>query len=420
MAKTPLYEYLINQPSAPAAYFDRFVVGNIPIQRAYLSASLNSMLDGTKPSHLQLILGPNGNGKTLLNNTLMFEASNKNLVRTATGSVEANFNVLFSHISLSDANPNSIGIKLAQGLKRSIYEPSRLTYSAMAVKIIKDFVVNYDPPFYTRIATWLPQYLLKRDLKTYEDQLNGLLIDDEVEPIILASEKAHQKLRDYLKVASIRASFEEYLKSREINSFMRNYLGNQNENLSVQELNRALFTELSSSQGTAQPLDVIRALSSIVRDVGCKVLILSIDDFNLKQPPTILLPMIEKLSEFENPKIFFVVSAISAVWEKAIADEDDLSIRQKIHQFGNPIMVTPPSEDDIHTLSDKMISLMNADLAGEGKSIVINAEQTQELRRNCPKSSYRDAIKFLIDNLKEYIETPSRKTIIGGLVITKP
>lgn len=420
MAKTPLYEYLINQPSAPAAYFDRFVVGNIPIQRAYLSASLNSMLDGTKPSHLQLILGPNGNGKTLLNNTLMFEASNKNLVRTATGSVEANFNVLFSHISLSDANPNSIGIKLAQGLKRSIYEPSRLTYSAMAVKIIKDFVVNYDPPFYTRIATWLPQYLLKRDLKTYEDQLNGLLIDDEVEPIILASEKAHQKLRDYLKVASIRSSFEEYLKSREINSFMRNYLGNQNENLSVQELNRALFTELSSSQGTAQPLDVIRALSSIVRDVGCKVLILSIDDFNLKQPPTILLPMIEKLSEFENPKIFFVVSAISAVWEKAIADEDDLSIRQKIHQFGNPIMVTPPSEDDIHTLSDKMISLMNADLAGEGKSIVINAEQTQELRRNCPKSSYRDAIKFLIDNLKEYIETPSRKTIIGGLVITKP
>jgi len=420
MAKTPLYEYLNNQPSAPAAYFDRFVVGNIPIQRAYLSASLNSMLDGTKPSHLQLILGPNGNGKTLLNNTLMFEASNKNLVKTATGNVEANFNVLFSHISLSDANPNSIGIKLAQGLKRSIYEPSRLTYSAMAVKIIKDFVVNYDPPFYTRIATWLPQYLLKRDLKTYEDQLNGLLIDDEVEPIILASEKAHQKLRDYLKVASIRASFEEYLKSREVNSFMRNYLGNQNENQSVQELNRALFTELSSSQGTAQPLDVIRALSSIVRDVGCKVLILSIDDFNLKQPPTILLPMIEKLSEFENPKIFFVVSAISAVWEKAIADEDDLSIRQKIHQFGNPIMVTPPSEDDIHTLSDKMISLMNADLAGEGKSIVINAEQTQELRRNCPKSSYRDAIKFLIDNLKEYIETPSRKTIIGGLVITKP
>jgi hypothetical protein len=419
MAKTPLYEYLINQPSAPSAYFDRFVVGNIPIQRAYLSASLNSMLDGTKPSHLQLILGPNGNGKTLLNNTLMFEASNKNLVKTATGNVEANFNVLFSHISLSDANPNSIGIKLAQGLKRSIYEPSRLTYSAMAVKIIKDFAINYNPPFFVRIATWLPQYLLKRDLKTYEDQLNGLLIDDEVEPIILASEKAHQKLRDYLKVASIRASFEEYLKSREVNSFMRNYLGNQNENLSIQELNRALFTELSSSQGTAQPLDVIRALSSIVRDVGCNVLVLSIDDFNLKQPPTILLPMIEKLSEFENPKIFFVVSAISAVWEKAIANEDDLSIRQKIHQFGNPIMVTPPSEDDIHTLSDKMISLMNADLAGEGKSIVINAEQTQELRRNCPKSSYRDAIKFLIDNLKEYIEVPSRKTIIGGLVITK-
>src|SRR5688572_12196289 len=115
MTKTPLYEYLTNQPSAPLAYFDKFVVGNIPIQRAYLSANLNAMLDGTKPSHLQLILGPNGNGKTLLNNTLMFEASNKNLTRTQNGNVEANFRVLYSHVSLSDANPNSIGIKLARG-----------------------------------------------------------------------------------------------------------------------------------------------------------------------------------------------------------------------------------------------------------------------------------------------------------------
>src|SRR5919108_4069605 len=132
MAKIPLYEYLNSQPSAPNAHFDRFVVGNISIQRAYLSASLNSMLEGTKPSHLQLILGPNGNGKTLLNNTLMFEASKKNLTRVESGNVEASFRVMFSHISLSDANPNSIGIKLAQNLKRSIYEPSMLTYSTMA------------------------------------------------------------------------------------------------------------------------------------------------------------------------------------------------------------------------------------------------------------------------------------------------
>lgn len=420
MAKTPLYEYLINQPSAPAAYFDRFVVGNIPIQRAYLSARLNSMLEGTKPSHLQLILGPNGNGKTLLNNTLMFEASSKNLARTENGNLEANFSVLFSHISLSDANPNSIGIKLAQGLKRSIYESSRLTYSAIAAKIIEDFVVNYEPPFPIRIAAWLPRYFLKKDLKTYQDQLNAIVTDDEADQAIIASERAYQKLQGYVTGPAIHASFEEYLRSREINSFMRNYFENRNESQSVPELNRALFTDLSSYQGTAQPLDVIRVLSSIVRDVGCKVLILSIDDFNLKQPPTVLLPLVEKLSEFEHPKILFVISAISAVWEKAIADEDDLSIRQKIHEFGNPIIVTPPSEDDIHTLYDKMVSLMDVELAGEGKSIVIAAEEAQRLRRNCPRTSFRDAIKFLIDNLKEYIAVPSRKSIIAGLVITKP
>lgn len=420
MAKTPLYEYLINQPSAPAASFDRFVVGNIPIQRAYLSASLNSMLDGTKPSHLQLILGPNGNGKTLLNNTLMFDASNKNLIRTESGKVEANFRVLFSHISLSDANANSIGIKLARGLKRSIYEPSRLTYSAIAAKIIEDFVINYEPPFHVRIATWPSRFFLKKALETYEAQLNSLLADEGVEPFTLALEKAYQKLHSYLTTPSLHASFEEYLRSHEINSFLRNYFESRDESLSIQEQNHALLTDLSSYQGTAQPLDVINTLSSIVRDVGCEVLVLSIDDFNLKRPPTVLLPIVEKLSEFEHPKILFVISAISAVWEKAIADEDDLSIRQKIHEFGNPIIVTPPSEDDIHTLFHKMLSLMDVELAGEGKSIVITAEQAQLLLRNCPRSSYRDAIKFLIDNLKEYIEIPSRKTLIGGLVMPKP
>ncbi|HET9587607.1 MAG TPA: hypothetical protein VFO91_02350, partial [Anaerolineales bacterium] len=243
---------------------------------------------------------------------------------------------------------------------------------------------------------------------------------EDVERFALASEKAYQELQSYITVPSLRASFDEYLRSREIDPFIRSYLASREESRSIQELNHGLFTELNSYQGTAQPLDIITALSAIVRDVGCEVLILSIDDFNLKQPPIVLLPIVERLSEFRNPKILFVVSAISAVWEKAIADEDDLSIRQKIHEFGNPIMVTPPSEEETQTLYHKMVSLMDADLASEGKSIVITPEQAQALQRDCPRSSFRDAIKFLIENLREYVETPSRKTIVGGLVISKP
>ena len=413
MAKIPLYEYLNSQPSAPQASFDRFVVGNIAIQRAYLSASLNSMLNGTKPSHLQLILGPNGNGKTLLNNTLMYEASNKNLTRTEGGQVEAKFTVLFSHITLNDANQNSIGIRLAQSLKRSIYEPSRLAYSVMAAKIIEDFFINYEPPFQVRVAAWWARNSLKRDLKTYQDQINGLLTEEDVDPIVSSLEKTFLKLQSSVTAASLRESFEEYLRAHEVNPFMRNYLENRSDSLSVSELNRALFTDLSSFQGTAQPLDVIKAISSIARDVGCKLLILAVDDFNLKQPPTVLLPIVEKLSEFTNPKIFFVVSAVQAVWEKAIADEDDLSIRQKIHQFGNPIVVAPPSEHDMDALFDKIVSLMNADLAREGKSIIMTPEEAQSLRSYCPRSSYRDAIKYLIDNLRHCVEIPSQKKVVG-------
>ena len=413
MAKIPLYEYLNSQPSAPSAHFDRFVVGEISIQRAYLSASLNSMMNGTKPSHLQLILGPNGNGKTLLNNTLMFEASNKNLTRTESGDVEAKFTVLFSHITLNDANQNSIGIRLAQSLKRSIYEPSRLTYSLIAAKIIDDFVTNHELPLQVRLAAWWPRSLLKKDLDSYNEQINRLLTEDETDSVVSALEKTFLKLQRHVTAASLRESLEEYARAREVNPFMRNYLENRSDSLSVSELNRALFTDLSSSQGTAQPLDVIKAISSMARDVGCKLLILAVDDFNIKQPPTALLPIVEKLSEFTNPKILFVVTAVQAVWEKAIADEDDLSIRQKIHQFGNPIIVAPPSERDMDVLFDKIVSLMNADLAREGKSIIMTPQEAQSLRSYCPRSSYRDAIKYLIDNLRHFVEIPSQKKVVG-------
>lgn len=413
MAKIPLYEYLNSQPSAPNAHFDRFVVGNISIQRAYLSASLNSMLNGTKPSHLQLILGPNGNGKTLLNNTLMYEASNKNLSRNESGDVEAKFTVLFSHITLNDANQNSIGIRLAQSLKRSIDEPARLTYSLIAAKIIEDFVTNHELPFQVRLAGWWPLNSLSRDLRTYREQINSLLSEEDVDSVVSALEKTFLKLQRSVNSASMHESFEEYLRIHEINPFMRNFLQNSSDSLSVSELNRALFTDLSSFQGTAQPLDVIKAVSSMARSVGCKLLILAVDDFNIKQPPTALLPIVEKLSEFTNPKILFVVTAVQAVWEKAIADEDDLSIRQKIHQFGNPIMVAPPSEKDMDALFDKIVSLMNGDLAREGKSIIMTPEEAQTLRSYCPRSSYRDAIKYLIDNLRRYIEVPSQKKVVG-------
>ncbi|HXQ33642.1 MAG TPA: hypothetical protein VN843_06435, partial [Anaerolineales bacterium] len=206
MTTIPLYEYLNSQPSAPNAHFDRFVVGNISIQRAYLSASLNSMLNGTKPSHLQLILGPNGNGKTLLNNTLMYEASNKNLTRTDSGNVEAKFTVLFSHITLNDANQNSIGIRLAQSLRRSIYEPSKLTYSAIAAKIIEDFVTNHELPIQVRLAAWWPRYLLNKGLADYKEQMNKLLTEDETETVVSALEKTFLRLQKSVTAASIRES----------------------------------------------------------------------------------------------------------------------------------------------------------------------------------------------------------------------
>ena len=86
------------------------------------------------------------------------------------------------------------------------------------------------------------------------------------------------------------------------------------------------------------------------------MLILLIDDFNQKDPD-ILVRVVRALEKFVAPKILLVISALGDAWRKAVTGVNK-SAEQKIQIFGDPIIVTPPSAEQILELFTKLHSLI--------------------------------------------------------------
>jgi hypothetical protein len=396
-----LHKQLQVQPSAPESDFDKFIVGQLPTARVQLLNSLRSLISCTEPSRLQLILGPNGNGKTLLNNVLKEEAAKQNRKVGEGSEPRLVFNVLFSRITLNTVRQSQLGIELAKGLQRSLREAPNITYSSIATDILKRFMEDYKPPFHIRLAGVVPKYFLKKAIRRYDELLRGLLTTDEVDPIAAALDTTYARIQRELASNSVRKSFARYVDQRQISAFLRPFLGEESQ-LSIRQLNEALYDDLIKNQSTGQPIDTVRALASIGRDVGCRLLLLMIDDCNLREPPNSLLSIVEHLGEFKEPKLFLVVSAIEEVWKRfATSDSFDLSAKQKLELFGNPIILQPPSHDELNQLFDKLVGLMNAELSDIGKRVDVARVDRQSMLEGCKGLSYREATKRIVDHLEK-------------------
>ncbi len=396
-----LYKKLQDQPAAPSQGFEKFVVGELQIQRTEVIALLDKMLNNQEPSRIQAIIGPNGNGKTLLNNALKYHATETNLQKTEEG-ITATFDVLFSHIMLNMDNPNSFGVELAKNLQRTIYEPPQVTYAVIAARIAQDFADNYVPPFYLRLPGWLPKFLVKKTLERYQSLLSGLITDNDYKAFSTALDSVFAELAKRLTSSAMKRTFQEYIEKKEISSFMKGYFKSDSFRITIKELNTSLYDDFRVNQGTVQPLDTIRAMATIAKDVGCKVLIIMVDDCNLNNSPRMFLPIVEYLSDFEGPKLLFVINAVTAKWEKMTSDTEDLSFKQKLGSFGNPIKVKSPSKSDLVALLYKLLGLMNDELTNQGFFVRLSDVAQKEILSKCPTTSYREATKFIIDNLERY------------------
>jgi hypothetical protein len=401
--RTPLYKRLQRQPTAPKTDFDRFVVGAAASGRATLLALLRRMLSCTEPTSGRLILGLNGNGKTLLNNALQEEATKHNLAERGAGG-RPTFDVMFSRVSASHAAISSLGVELAKGLSRSYLEPPEITYASIAAEILRRFTDTYKSPLTTRLLTAPAKVLLKYALKKYDEYIGDLLESGAEEVTPAGVDEVFRQVDRGLRRLGLERNFQAYARSQRMGKFLEEYVGGRRDGFrTVAELNRLLHDDLAASFSSSQPQDIVRCLAEMARSVGTKVLILQVDDCNDKNSVDFLLPIADQFSTFTNPKVLLIASAVEGAWQESIERGADKSLLQKVQIFFNPITLPSPTQQELIELANKLETLIQNEVAGLGHSLDWPREAREAALDRCVGSTYRICTKILIDDAEKYI-----------------
>jgi len=141
-----LFLTLATSPIAPDHEFPLFVVGD-RLDESFnrLKILCGELVEAKQPSRFQLVVGENGNGKTLLANRVKQFLSEENdaTKEVESGSSPRRFDVLYSHISALGQPSSQTSLEIAANLRRSQSEEPEITYSLLAAEIAKNFAAQY-------------------------------------------------------------------------------------------------------------------------------------------------------------------------------------------------------------------------------------------------------------------------------------
>lgn len=403
----PLHELLRTQATAPADAFDRIAVGELQRQAAMLQRLVDDMLSEA-PSRLQVVLGPNGNGKTLLQRALQHYATNINIKvdPEAKKVTRRDFQILFSRVSLQDTEPSLAGVELAKNLQRSLRENAATTYSSIATAILADFTSNFKPSVLVRASGAIPRYFLTKAIQKYQTVLDGVITTDEVDPVVEGLDRAQKGIQRWMAARSMRHAFGQYLQRQNISGYIRPFVeGDEVSAQSIPELNRSLYNTLQTSRGASSILEVARDLARIARGVHTKLLILMIDDANDIGVSRLLLPLANNIGEFVEPKLLVLVSALQGPWNDAMhaLHPQDMSAVQKLDTFGDKLLVKPPTRDELSEMTMKLTALINSELRVNYQFVQLGDADRELLANQSEGLSFREATKKIVTFLLAHL-----------------
>jgi hypothetical protein len=395
-----LSKLLEEQASAPTFGFDRFIVGSPARHRAELMTLLRGMIDADSPSTLRVILGPNGNGKTLILNSIREAASLGNLKGERAG-----FDVLFSRISIGDRSVSDLGLCLANELSRSTREPAETTFTLISAQILKNFTAHYRPPLYQRIIPGLARAMLHKAQKVYDDYAKAIVDLDEKDPVEIGLDRIEDEISKALTKRGMRNAFRRYADEHEMGSVLTRFLLLRGERaLSQKALSEALRDELVTRKRGFHPKEAIHAIAAIAREVNCRVLLLMIDDCNSISGQDYVLQIAESLGEFDKPKLFLLTSGLESKWQERVRrDGDDQSFKQKVYIFGEPLRVDLPTDDELRELADNLVALVNSELNMQGQHVSWNQAEKDLALKQCSGQAYRVATLHLLREIRKNI-----------------
>ncbi|MBV8281346.1 MAG: hypothetical protein JO347_04695, partial [Candidatus Eremiobacteraeota bacterium] len=213
---TTLSDKLFYEASAPMVSgqeFNRFVVGHLREVAQQFMSLVDDMLEGKKPSQCRLILGPNGNGKTLLGNMVMAHADELNKEyeedkRLKEKRLKAvSFKVLFARSTWNERKPEQLGIDFAKELKRTLREPSNAMYASIATKVVANFEKARKPSPWERVLEVVWKLTLKKVIDQYQDALKELVTERNVQDALEVLDKSFDKLKTMLAKRRYRNEF---------------------------------------------------------------------------------------------------------------------------------------------------------------------------------------------------------------------
>ena len=394
---------LEEQASAPRCGFDRFMVGRPHLYRRGLIRLLEDMISDKKPSTIRVILGPNGNGKTLINNALQEAATKINKKDNLS------FKVLFSRISIADPTGSDLGLRLANGLTRSIHEDPSTTFTLISAQTLKRFSSSYKPPLWRRIVPGLARGLLRKLQKGYDDYARDVLDLGEADPVEKGLDHIEDTIRRILTDRSMHKAFSEYASRREMGSVLTKFLMSRGRRaLSVKALNEALREELINQQHGLNPKHAVHALATIAREVECRVLVFMLDDCNTEPGQDYVLNLAESLGEFHSPKLLVIASGLKTAWDQRIQDDgEDHSFEQKVLIFGQPRYVAAPTDDELRQLSHRLMELVVAESSAYGGLPDWDEADKANVLAKCKGKSYREATLLLLKEIRKHVEGDS-------------
>jgi hypothetical protein len=409
MDKKSLFLALESNAVAPSDLFDSFVVGDA-LQRGYttLVSLIDGMLNGTEPSRFQLVVGENGNGKTLLAHRIMRWLTDKNF--TNAKNMSASFDALYSHISqLGSAKGRHTGLEIAANLRRSQIEDPEYTYSLIAIRIASDFEDDYNKdslPFPLRLFKLVTFSALDLATGGILDKLDEALRDKSVAKLKKILDETTRRFQKLLTKKHYGANFAEFISDLELDSFVNTYF-KQRTTLGIDQLRKGFLLDMDRNPAIVEPREVVKQIARIGRKVGCRIIVIIIDDCNHTALVEQLLPLINDLSEFTNPRLCLIANMLQSKANEIQNMTGDRSIAARI-LYNREIKLTPPDRNDIGSLYDKLRILYNEafpdrhkfvpeGLSGEAADKWSKAVQNHSV----DGPSYRSAIRFLTEYVRQ-------------------
>jgi hypothetical protein len=401
---TELYDQLVRTPNPPEEDFDAFLVGSrITAARQLLFKKISKLEARADPSQVIVVIGENGNGKTLLNNIVKEHLSKKNEIRDpTTNKVSSRFAYFFSHIHGHVTSDTTIGLELFRNLQFHFKRSPIESYALVSLKLFEEFLAGYTLPLWVKLLhpiKWATSAGVKAlGLESFLSDVLGDAAGETMDTVF-------ERMQRYLAGQDSAKKFEAYCSQRRVGGFLAKLYGQRHRTLSANELNKELFDDLTSARILDSSRYAVAEICDIISAVHAQVLVILIDDCNDDRLIMNIVGFIDGLVALDReadpvrPRVLMVLNMLKDKYDQIIdSHQIDKSVKHRI-AHNAPIELPRPTAAETRSLVDRLVSLRNA----RGGGRIINREPAWErpLVQECRGKSYREAIHIIDSKLDE-------------------